>query len=162
MQDKLFSVFSYYILFLIPKKNNCSLNYPCYNLMTKNSDFYFDMDIKIHISFFYILIYRSYCAITNLFPNWIHFIHRLFTPIFKLVCTLSHFGCVQLFATTWMLAHQAPLTMGFSRQEYWSGLPFLPPGDLPDPGTEPTSLESPALQADSLPLAPLLPHKVIN
>ena len=48
-------------------------------------------------------------------------------------------------------AHQAPLSMGFSRKEYWSGLPCPPPGDLPDPGTEP---RSPALQADSLPSEP--------
>ena len=41
-------------------------------------------------------------------------------------------GCVQLFATLWTIAHQTPLSMGFSRQEYWSGLPFSPPGDLPD------------------------------
>ena len=49
------------------------------------------------------------------------------------------------------VAHQAPLSMGFSRQEYWSGLPFRPPGDLPDPGIQPAS---PALQADSLPSEP--------
>ena len=48
----------------------------------------------------------------------------------------------------WAVACQAPLSMGFSRQEYWSGLPFLSPGDLPDPGIEPGS---PALQADDLP-----------
>ena len=59
---------------------------------------------------------------------------------------------VRLFATPWTVARQALLSMGFSRQKYWSGLPFPPPGDLPDPGTEPTS---PALQADSLPLEPL-------
>ena len=47
---------------------------------------------------------------------------------------------VCLFATLWSLAHQAPLSMGFSRQDYWSGLPFPYPGDLPDPGTEPMSL----------------------
>ena len=60
------------------------------------------------------------------------------------VCTqlLSH---VQFFATTWTVACQAPLSMEFSRQEYWSGLPFPTPGDLPDPGIEPTSLASPAL-----------------
>ena len=46
---------------------------------------------------------------------------------------------VQLFATQWTVAHQAPLSMGFSRQEYWSGLPFPPPGELPYPGTEPMS-----------------------
>ena len=51
------------------------------------------------------------------------------------------------FSTPWTIASQAPLSMKFSRQEYWSGLPFPSPGDLPNPGTEPTS---PALQADSL------------
>ena len=45
----------------------------------------------------------------------------------------------------WTVAHQPPLSMGFSRQEYWSGLPFSPPGDLPNPGIEPASLASPAL-----------------
>ena len=54
---------------------------------------------------------------------------------------------VRLFATPWTVARQAPLSMGFSRQEYWSGLPFPSPGDLPNPGIEPGS---PALQADAL------------
>ena len=54
---------------------------------------------------------------------------------------------VRLFATPWTVAYQAPPFMGFSRQEYWSGLPFPSPGDLPDPGIEP---RSPALQADAL------------
>ena len=58
---------------------------------------------------------------------------------------------VQLFATPWTVAYQASLSMGFSRQEYWNGLPFLSPGDLPDPGIEP---RSPALQADALTSAP--------
>ena len=51
-------------------------------------------------------------------------------------CVLSH---VQLFATPPTVARQAPLSMGFSQQEYWNRLPFLPPGDIPDPGIEPTS-----------------------
>ena len=55
---------------------------------------------------------------------------------------LSH---VQFFVTPWTVAHQAPLSMGSSGQEYWSGLPCPPPGDLPDPGIEPASLLSPAL-----------------
>ena len=55
---------------------------------------------------------------------------------------------VQLFATQWTIAHQAPLSMGFSRQEDWSGSPFPPPGELPSPGIEHAA---PALQADSLP-----------
>ena len=52
---------------------------------------------------------------------------------------------VQFFVTLWTVAHQAPLSMGFSRQEYWSGLSHPPPGDLPDPGIKPVSLMSPAL-----------------
>ena len=60
---------------------------------------------------------------------------------------------VQMFATLWIVAHQAPLSMGFARQEYRSHLPFPPPGNLPDPGIEPMSPMSPALQADSLPLS---------
>ena len=55
---------------------------------------------------------------------------------------------VMLFATTWTVALQAPLSMEFSRQEYWSGLPFPSPKDLPNPGIKP---RSPALQAESLP-----------
>ena len=54
-------------------------------------------------------------------------------------------------ATPWTVAHKAPLSMGFSRQEYWSGVPFPSPGDLPDPGFEP---RSPASQADLLPSEP--------
>ena len=57
---------------------------------------------------------------------------------------LSCFSRVQLFVTLWTIAHQVPLSMGFSRQEYWSGLLCPPPGDLPSPGTEPASLISPA------------------
>ena len=65
------------------------------------------------------------------------------------VQSLSH---VLLFVTPWIVVRQAPQSMGFSRQEHWSGWPFPSPGDLPDPGTEPGS---PALQADSLPSEPL-------
>ena len=57
-------------------------------------------------------------------------------------CALSHFSCVQLFATLWTVACQAPLSMGFSRQENRSGLLCPPPGDLPNPGIEPASLTS--------------------
>ena len=67
-----------------------------------------------------------------------------------LPCMLSHFSHVQLFATLWNVAHQAPLSMGFSRQESWRGLPFPPLGDLSEPRIEPTL--APAMQADSLPL----------
>ena len=60
-------------------------------------------------------------------------------------------SCVGLFATTWTVAYQAPPSMGFSRQEYWGGLLFPSPGDLPNPGIKPGS---PALQADALPSEP--------
>ena len=62
-----------------------------------------------------------------------------------LLLLLSHFSPVLLYVTPWTIAHQAPLSMGFSRQEYWSGLPSPSPGNLPNPGIEPTSLMSPAL-----------------
>ena len=65
---------------------------------------------------------------------------------------ISHFSHVQLFVTLWTVAHQAPLSIGFSRQEYWSGFPFPSPEDLPDLGIEP---RPPALQADSLLSEPL-------
>ena len=58
---------------------------------------------------------------------------------------LSHFSHVRLFPTPWTVDLQAPLSMGFSRQEYWSGLPYPLPGDLPDPGIQPTSLTSSVL-----------------
>ena len=66
----------------------------------------------------------------------------------KKVKSLRH---VRFFVTPWTVTCQAPLSMGFSKQEYWSGLPFPPPGDLPNPGIEPGS---PALQADALPSEP--------
>ena len=59
---------------------------------------------------------------------------------------LGRFSCVRPFAILWTAAYQAPLSIGFSRQEYWSRLPCPPPGDLPDPGTEPAAS---ALQADT-------------
>ena len=70
-------------------------------------------------------------------------------------CGLIHFSHVQLFATPWTLAHQAPLSMRFSRQGYRSGLPCPSPGDLPDPGIKPKSLMFLHWQAGSLPLAHL-------
>ena len=77
-----------------------------------------------------------------------------------ITCVLSCFSHAQLFATLWTVAHQAPLCTGFSRQEYWSGLPYPFSGDLPDPGIEPASPVSPALQVDSLPTEPL--GKLVN
>ena len=64
--------------------------------------------------------------------------------LLMIACAQS-FSLVQLFATSWTVAHQTPLSMGSYRQDYWSGLPFPLPGNLPDPGIKPTSLASPAL-----------------
>ena len=61
---------------------------------------------------------------------------------------LSHFSRVSLLATPSTVAHQAPLSMWFPRQGYWSGLPFSPPGDLPNPGIKPSFLKSPALAGE--------------
>ena len=85
---------------------------------------------------------------TNHRSYWLGWINTLWSTAYYLssrTCVLSQ---VQLFAILWTVARQVPLSMGFPRQEYWRGLPCCPPGDLPDPGTEPWS---PALQADSLP-----------
>ena len=65
----------------------------------------------------------------------------------SVLCCAYSLSCIQLFVTPWTVAHQAPLSMGFSRQEYWSGLPCPPPGDLPNSGIE---TRSPALQGDFL------------
>ena len=77
--------------------------------------------------------------------------HVLETIMCVCVCVCESLSCVRLFAIPWTIAHQDPLSMGFSRQEYWSGLPFPSPRDLLDPGMEPGS---PALQVDSLPSEP--------
>ena len=79
--------------------------------------------------------------------NWFHFMKYSFTQKWK--CHLLSY--VRLFVTPWTGTHQASLSMEFSRQEYWSGLPFPSPGDLPDPGMEP---RSPTLKEDYLPSEP--------
>ena len=79
-----------------------------------------------------------------------HFLMRI-SNILCLVVSSLLLNRVRLFATPWTVAHQAPPSMGFSRQEYWSGLPFPSPGDLPEPGIEPAS---PAFQADALTFEP--------
>ena len=78
-------------------------------------------------------------------PKFLIWAQFSFYSIKTLAHVLSHFSHVWLFVTLWTVAHQAPLSMGFSRQEYWSGLPCPPPGDLPDPGIKPKCLLSPAL-----------------
>ena len=70
------------------------------------------------------------------------------------IVVVDMLSCVQLSSILWPIACQAPLSMEFSRQEYWSGLPFPPPEDLPDAGIEPESSVAPALQIDFLPAEP--------
>ena len=69
-------------------------------------------------------------------------------PLCVWMCVLSY---ARIFETSWTVAHQAPLSMGFPRPKYWTGLSFPPPGDLSDPGIKPMS---PALQVNSLPIEP--------
>ena len=80
------------------------------------------------------------------------------TFIGKVKVKVKSLSRVQLFVTPWTVTYQALRSMGFSRQEYWSGLPFSSPGDLPNPGIEPGS---PALQTDALPSEPL-PHGCLS
>ena len=81
----------------------------------------------------------------------IYWLQSILKPKCSVSVVLSHSVMSWVFAAQWTVACQVPLSMGFFRQECWGGLPFSPPGHLPDPGIEPTSLLSPALQADSLP-----------
>ena len=78
-------------------------------------------------------------------------------PIYLTIKNVSLLSHVRLFVTPWTVAYEAPPSMGFSRQEYWSGSPFPSPEDLPDPGIKPGS---PALQADALPSKPYLLNHV--
>ena len=82
------------------------------------------------------------CIDMNHFPRHIH----IYTHTH--ICVLSHSFVSKLFVTPWTVAHQTSLSMEFFRQEYWSGLPFPPPGDIPNPGIEFMCPASPALQAD--------------
>ena len=88
-------------------------------------------EIKRYFSPGLVLLPSGWCSGVS---SWLRF---SFTA--RLGYVLSHSSCVQFFATPWTAAHQALLSMGFSRQEYWSGLPCPPPGDLPNPGIEPVS-----------------------
>ena len=77
--------------------------------------------------------------------GWIGRLRLTYIHYWYCVCLLSHFSRFWLFGTLWTVAFQAPLSVGFSRQEYWSGLPSPPPGDHPDVGIKPESPMSPAL-----------------
>ena len=123
---------------------------------------YHAMNTVCILTFHRTFYFKSLSLLLNISPNLFCFHSSVFFSFFKnwvIVCMcvcvcallLSH---VWLFVTPWTVAHQASLSMGFPRQEYWSGLPFPLLRDLPDPGIKPMSPASPALWADSLPVEP--------
>ena len=79
-----------------------------------------------------------------------------------MLVVLSHFSCVQFFVTLWTIAHQATLSRGFSRQEYWSVLLYPPLGDLPSPGIKPTSLYVSYIGRRVLLVSPGKPYALFN
>ena len=91
--------------------------------------------IKDFLFLFYKILVNGYVIYQSI-------VYQIFSDVKESVAALSR---VPLLVTLWTVAHWAPLSMGFSRQEYWSELSFPPPGDLPNPEIEPSSLESPAL-----------------
>ena len=103
--------------------------------------FYFIIVIILIFNVSWILIFMNKVGNLKVYNLYVKLHSR---PMKVKVKVLSH---VRLFATPWTVAYQAPPSMGFSRQEYWSGLPFPSPGDLPNPGIEPWC---PAFQADAL------------
>ena len=104
-------------------------------------------NIVWHFVYYLFIVYRHHFQLLT-HAYTICFI----TAVVIIVFMLSH---IWLFVTPWTVACQAPLSMGFFRQEFWSGLPFPPPGDLLHPRIKPMSPVSPTLQADSLPAEPL-------
>ena len=120
------------------KVSECTL-YSMVNVISCTSVLY--KDIYTHTCI------NTYACVYN--PSLVSNSALLTSSLLLLLLLLNHFSHVWLFVTQWTVAHQAPLSMGFSRQEYWSGLPCRPPGDFPNPRMQP---RSPASQADSLPL----------
>ena len=103
--------------------------------------------IYMHVHIFthvYTEDHRCVCTGVYVHTLYIYYIYTVFYLCVSMYvyCLLSHFSHVQLFVMLWTVAHQAPLSMGFSRQERWSGLPFPSPGDLPGPGIDPAPLTS--------------------
>ena len=97
-------------------------------------------------SFPWEVIARYWVYFPMLYSKSLLFIHFMYGSVYlSITCMLSHFSRVWLLVTLWTIAHQTPLSKGFSKQEDWSGLPHPPPEDLPNPGTELVSPISPAL-----------------
>ena len=94
---------------------------------------------------------------------YIHILFHYGSLKVKMKSERKSLSCIRLFVTPWTVAYQGPPSMGFSRQECWSGLPFPSPGDFSDPGIKP---QSPALQADALPSEPpvkiMVHYRILN
>ena len=95
--------------------------------------------------------YITFTLYSQLFTSYLHCVR--YQKCSACMCIRSDFCDVQLFVTPWTVARQAPLSIGFSRQEYWRGLLCPPSGDLPNPRIQPPSSVAPAMQAASLPLS---------
>ena len=109
------------------------LNFDLWNLYTQIFSFMLSVALIFH---------KQISPLSSL-KNWV-----IDHDIVNSACVLSHFSCLWLFVTLWTIVCQVPLSMGFFRQENWSGLPCPSPGDLPDPGIKPTSLKSPSLAGE--------------
>ena len=123
------------LMYIIPSIISCSFSLSIGSFTWKLNFF------SLQYSFQYLPLKKN--LLFSSLHNFLTFIHSIMC-----VCMLSH---VQLFAPLWTVACQHSLSMGFFRQEYWSGLPFSPLGNLSNPGIKPVSPVSPALQTDSLP-----------
>ena len=111
-------------------------------------------DEYIQFSLFFLPLSLPVPVIASHVSYWLLLLFLIISQLILFFLGADVLSRGQLFATPWTIAQQAPLLMEFSRQEYWSGLPFPAPGDLPHPGIEPLSLASPALVVDSLPAEP--------
>ena len=120
----------------------------------KKEDWFCLIFSSIHFSYIFDISPLLDTWLANIFSNlacWLFILLLVSFVVQKVKVKVKSLSRVRLFATPWTVAYQAPPSMGFSRQECWSGLPFPSPGDLPDPGIEPGSL---ALQVDALPFEP--------
>ena len=135
---------THYVIFSLAsfRKHNIFEIYPFYSLYQYFISTFWSLWIMPLETFMYWFLCRP--MLSFLRDIYIY----IYIYIYQSVKHVIHSSCVWLCVTPWTVAHPAPLFMGFSRQEYWSGLPFPSPEDLPSPGIKP---RSPALQADSLP-----------
>ena len=132
-----------FILFFTLKNLKYKENWHFYNessyIRTQNSCHRFVIFSVVH------LVHIDFVHFLSFILRYFVFFSCYLAILILYACVLSHFSCVRLFVSRWTVAHQAPLSMGFPRQEYCCGLPCPPPRDLPEPGIKPASLMSPSL-----------------